>query len=391
MEGLDKILLELTPQIIYWRRHIHANPELGYEEYKTSQFISKTLQQEGIKQLRQYASTGVVADIQGKGSKTIALRADMDALPIIEETGMTYASQNHGVMHACGHDAHMAIVLGVAAVLRRLGNLPGNVKIIFQPCEERLPGGAKSMISEGVLDNPKVDAMLGLHVYPYLNVGTLGVKPGAMMAATDMFNVQIIGRGGHGAAPHTTVDPIVIAANIITSLQTIVSRRINPVEPAVVTVGTIHAGERPNIIPQKATFSGTVRSISPETRAQLQKEITKLITVTAEAAGAKAIIEYEQGHGPLINDKRLTDFVLSNCKSSLGEKAVTLLEAPSMGGEDFAAFAEIIPATYIFFGCAGDVVNPWHHPCFNINENVMPFAVRALTLLIMQYLTNEGI
>lgn len=389
MSDLDKFVANLTPAIIKWRRHVHAHPELGLEEYETAAFIETTLGEAGISSQNRVARTGVVANLAGKGKKTIAIRADIDALPLLEETGLPFASSN-GAMHACGHDAHIAIVLGVAHLLSRLDNLPGNVKFIFQPCEERLPGGAKSMIAEGVLERPKVDAMLGLHVYQYLPTGVVGLKNGAIMAATDIFTVQVEGKGGHGAAPHTTVDPIVTAAQIITALQTIVSRKINPVEPAVVTIGTIHAGERPNIIPSKATLSGTVRSLSPDTREFISSEIRRIVASTAEAAGATAKLNYELGHGPLINDAQLTAFVRDTLVKEYGNKVVRTLDSPSMAGEDFAAFAERVPANYMFFGAAQKgKVYPWHHPCFDIDENVLPFAVKVITTLILKYLQNE--
>lgn len=390
MKELDNILEKLTPQVIEWRRTIHANPELGYEEYKTADFIKNILGQAGIVAQTGIAKTGVVALLKGNGIKTIAIRADMDALPISEETGLSFASKTLGKMHACGHDAHTAIVLGVAHALAKMDKLPGNVKFIFQPCEERLPGGANNMIAAGVLENPKVDAILGLHVYPYLPVGIVGIKPGAMMAATDIFSVEIKGKGGHGAAPHTAVDPVVISAQIIIALQTIVSRKINPVEPAVITVGTIHAGERPNIIPSKVVFSGTVRSVDEETRLALKKEIEHVIKYTAIAGGAEAVINYEIGHGTLFNDEKVTSFVQQSISNSFGIVAVKHLEAPSMGGEDFAIFAQNVPANYMFFGCAGDDIYPWHHSCFNINEAVLPFAVKVLTSLILSYLSTDS-
>lgn len=385
MGNVEEILKTLTPNIIAWRRHLHAYPELGFEEYHTAEYITNILHEIGLKTER-FAKTGVVANIGTDSGKCIAIRADMDALPLREETGLAFSSCNEGVMHACGHDAHVAILLGVASLLSKISMPNVNMKFIFQPSEEHLPSGAKQMLAEGVLQKPKVDAILGFHVYPYLPVGTVGIRKGVIMAATDTFSVEVQGKGGHGAAPHNSVDPIVTAAHMITALQTIVSRKVNPTEPAVVTVGTIHAGERPNVIPEKLVFTGTVRSISPSTRKFLEAEIIRILNSLAESAGAAVKVTYQHGHGPLINNEELTRFTKQVLDKTFGETTVHILDAPSMAGEDFSCFAEAIPANYIFFGAAGEKVHPWHHPCFTINEDVLPFAVKALATLVLQYL-----
>lgn len=379
----------LFQQLVNWRRHFHRHPELGFAEHETGKKISGILEELGAEVFR-YAKTGVAGVIKGGATgPCVALRADMDALPVLEETGVEYASRTPGVMHACGHDAHMAITLGVASLLAANRNLwQGAVKFIFQPAEECPPGGAKAMIEEGVLQNPDVKAVLGLHVFPGLPTGTVGIKTGTVMAAADNIRIMIQGQSGHGAAPHQTVDAVVTAAQAIMALQTIASRKIDPLEPVVVTVGSIHGGTKCNVIASEVELLGTVRTLNPEVRKNMPKLLRQILDGVTAMSGAAYQLDYTWGYPPTVNDEELVGIVREAASQELGSTNVVNLAKPSMGGEDFAYFAQTVPGIFVMLGSgsAGGDNYPWHHARFNIDEQALQYGVRVMTRSLLQVL-----
>ncbi len=338
---------------------------------------------------------GVAALLEGNGktSTTFAVRADMDALPITEETGLPFASKIPGRMHACGHDAHVAMALGAATVLSRMRDeLNGNVKFIFQPGEEG-GGGARLMIEDGVLENPKVDAIVGGHVgslWP-VGLGVVGVKEGSLMAATDSFTLTVRGKGGHGAAPEQSVDPIIVAAQIALVLQTIVSREISPVTPAVVTIGTIQAGTASNIIPDFCVMRGTVRYIDTEMAEFIPGRIREIAEGVAHSMRAKAELAYKRGYPPLINDPQMTALVKRSASKILGAEKVQDLADPTMGGEDMAYYLQKVPGTFFALGSSdrdAEIVYPNHHPKFDVDESVLPLGAAVFCQSAIDFLNT---
>ncbi|HEY7030896.1 MAG TPA: amidohydrolase, partial [Thermomicrobiales bacterium] len=346
---------EILPGVVADRRHLHQNPELGYQEVKTAAFVADRLRALGVEDVRTgIAKTGVTGLIKGTGSgpgagKVVLLRADMDALPIQEQNEVDYHSTVPGTMHACGHDAHTAMLLGTTRLLlERRDRFAGTVKVLFQPAEEG-GAGARVMIGEGVLDDPRVDAAFGIHVAQEEPVGTVSVRPGPMMAAADRFTIVVKGKGGHGAQPHLCIDPIAVGAQLVTALQTIVSREVDPTEPAVVTVGAFRAGEAANVIPDTAELRGTVRSFNPAVREQLATRIQELVRGVAAAMRAEVEINYAPGYPPTVNDPAMTDFTLGVLAEVVG--ADNVLPAPlHMSAEDFSYFLEAVPGCFWFVG-----------------------------------------
>ena len=383
--------MKLEQEIINIRRHIHQNPELSGEEYNTAKFIEEKLAEFAIPSKR-LAKTGVVGMIIGANKgKTVALRADIDALPVNEENKVSYKSKNAGVMHACGHDSHIAIMLGAARILNDNKNkLNGNIKFIFQPAEE-VAGGAKKMIKEGVLKNPKPDMILGAHVCPWLKSGKVGIKYGAMMAAVDKFTIRIKGQIAHGAYPHLGKDAAVAAASFITAAQTIVSREINPVDNAVLTIGQISGGAAYNIICSDVSMTGTVRSVGAKTRAAVKKSIFDKLKGLEAFFGVRCEIDYESYDAPLINSKEITEICRKTANEFYGEENVEILEYPSMGGEDFASYLEEIPGNFMYIGAAKNAQTsyPWHHSNFNIDEAVMPKASKYMAYTVEKILNDR--
>ena len=365
----------LQPQLVEWRRHLHQRPELGFKEQLTAEFIAQKLQQWGIDHQTGIAKTGIVATISSqRPGPVLAIRADMDALPIQEENEVSYRSQHDGIMHACGHDGHTAIALGTAYYLaHHRDDFAGTVKIIFQPAEEG-PGGAKPMIEEGVLNNPDVDAIIGLHLWNNLPLGTVGVRSGALMAAVECFDCTIFGKGGHGAMPHQTVDSIVVSAQIVNALQTIVARNVNPLDSAVVTVGKLHAGSARNIIADTAKMSGTVRYFNPELDGYLGKRIEQIIDGICQSQGASYEFDYQQLYPPVINDAKIAELVRSVATDVVETPAGVVPECQTMGGEDMSFFLQKVPGCYFFLGSANPSKNlayPHHHPRFDFDETAL--------------------
>lgn len=368
---------ELLESIIHWRRELHQIPEVELNLPKTSAYVQKQLKEIGIPFESGIATSGIVGLIQGsKPGKTIALRADMDALPMKEYTQVSYASKNDN-MHSCGHDVHTAMLLGTAKMLNaRKSELHGNVKLIFQPAEEN-PGGAKIMIDEGVLENPKVDRILGMHVgniVKGLDYGKIGVKPNALMAASDVFNLKIKGVGCHGSAPHNGTDPITIASYVITALQQIVSREVNATEPMVLSFGKISGGTTFNVIPEEVELIGIARTFSQETRSFVRKRFEEIATSVTQGLRGTCEIDYFHSYPPLINDPGFTDAFVSSAEKVLDPEEIVLLEDPVMGAEDMSYYLEKIPGTFFFLGTNNPekgIVYSNHSSKFDVDEEVL--------------------
>ncbi|MBW4479762.1 MAG: amidohydrolase [Tolypothrix brevis GSE-NOS-MK-07-07A] len=391
---LSRVRLEirsLQPQLVEWRRQLHQQPELGFQEKLTSEFVSQKLQEWGIEHQTGIAETGIVAIIKGgkiDSGKVLAIRADMDALPIQELNEVPYKSQHDGLMHACGHDGHTAIALGTAYYLQsNRQNFAGTIKIIFQPAEEG-PGGAKPMIEAGVLKNPDVDAIIGLHLWNNLPLGTVGVRAGALMAAVECFKCTILGKGGHGAMPHQTVDSIVVAAQIVNALQTIVSRNVDPIDSAVVTVGELHAGTKVNVIPDTARMSGTIRYFKPDLKGFFKKRIEQIIAGICQSFGASYDLEYWELYPPTINDAEIAEFVRSQAEQVIETPLGIVPECQTMGGEDMSYFLQAVPGCYFFLGSANpgkDLAYPHHHPRFDFDETALQMGVEIFVRCVEKF------
>jgi amidohydrolase len=390
MNDLNAAIAAIRPRLVADRRHFHAHPELAFQEHETAGYVATRLRHLGIPMRTSVGKTGVVGVIRGgRPGKTVLLRADMDALPINETGEKPYISNRPGVMHACGHDGHTAILLAVAQILNdRRADLAGNVVLAFQPAEEAPPGGALGMIADGAMDEPKVDAVFGLHLTS-APVGTVGMRAGAAMAAADSFRAEIIGVGGHASRPQQAVDPVLIAANCVTTLHTIVSREVDPLQSAVITVGTIQAGTVPNVIPASATMSGSVRTFDQTIREALAKKIERTIVGIARAMGGDAKVEYRFGYPVLTNPEEGTAFVRSIALEVVGE-ANTRTNPPIMASEDVGYFIEKAGAgCYFTVGILNEakgitVTN--HNPGFDIDEDALPIGVEMLVRVAEHYL-----
>jgi amidohydrolase len=358
------------------------------------------LQQWGIEHLTGIAQTGIVAIINGKSAenessknaKVLAIRSDMDALPIQEINDVSYRSQHAGVMHACGHDGHVAIALGTAYYLHNHRNsFTGTVKIIFQPAEECL-SGAKPMIKEGVLKNPDVDAIIGLHLSNSLPLGTVGIRVGALTSAVESFDCTILGKGGHGALPHQTVDSIVVASQIVNALQTIVARNVNPLDSAVVTVGELHAGTAYNVIADRAKMGGTVRYSNPTYKDFFKQRFNQIIAGVCQSYGAKYNLEYRSLCPPVVNDPHMAELVITLAQELIETPAGLLREYQTMAGEDMSFFLQEIPGCYFFIGSANpdkDLVYPHHHPRFDFDETALIMGVEMLIRCVEKFFSSE--
>ncbi len=384
---------EILPGVVADRRFLHQHPELALQEYETSRFIVDRLTQLGFDEVRTgIANTGVVGILRGgQPGKTVALRADMDALPIDEENEVEYKSTVSGVMHACGHDAHVSMLLGAARLLtERKADLPGTVMFIFQPGEEGA-GGAKKMVEAGIFNDPKPDAVFGLHIWQDTPSGVVEVMDTVAMSGIDAFQVTITGKGGHGAQPHTTIDPIVVGASIVNALHTIVSRSFDPVLPGVVTLGTFHAGQASNVIPATASFSGTVRFVQPEQAAVARERFESLVLGIAASFGATAEIAYFNGTPATINTPAMAQVVRETGIALFGEDRV--IEGKMKGpSEDFSEFMQLVPGCYFFVGSRNEskgYIWGHHHPKFDIDEDAMATGVSMLAGTAMRYLETQ--
>lgn len=391
-EQIWSLAREVHPYAVEARRHLHRHPELSFQEKETSRFLTERLSELGCSFQTGVGGYGIKVVIEGgKPGPTVALRADIDALPITEETGLEFASCNPGKMHACGHDVHTATLLGTAKALMAMRNeLPGRVVLIFQPAEEQNPGGASLMIRDGVLENPKVDAIFGLHVMPAMPVGTMGFGAGALMAAPDEVVVTIVGRGGHGASPHLTVDPVMVACQTITLLQQVVSRNTSPFQSAVITVGMIHGGTAPNIIPDEVTFQATVRTMDPAVRAKMPIRIEEVVKGVCQAAGATYRFTYDPGYPVLINDEAATEVAKRAALAILDEEQVLPMD-PSMGGEDFAFYLQQVPGSFARLGAsAPGTANPpgLHTSRLLIDEECLAVGIAYYLNVVQEYLAG---
>jgi amidohydrolase len=382
---IEKLSLEIFPKVVSWRRHIHANPELAFEEHKTAEFVSSILSEYNIAHETGIAKTGVVALIKGNNpnSKCIALRADLDALPITETNSHSYISKNIGKMHACGHDYHTATLLGAGVVLNKLkANIEGSIKLIFQPSEEKLPGGAKVMIEHGVLENPKVDLIIGQHVTPEVATGKVGIRAGEFMASADEIYLTVKGKGGHAAFPEKLDDPIISAAHILTNLQQVISRKRSPFTQAVLSFGKIIANGATNIIPDEVKIDGTLRSMDEKWRFEAHEWIKTIAQHTAESNGCECDVNIAVGYPCLINDKELTNMVQTLSKEILDEKNVFEIDK-RMGAEDFAFYSQEIPACFIRVGTgsSSNTQNGLHTSNFEIDEEAIKTSVKLFAWL----------
>src|SRR5262245_23376581 len=369
MPSLSEDVQALGPELVSLRRELHAHPELAFAEHRTAARVAEFLAGSGLDVRTGVGGSGVLASTKGAEGRTVLLRVDLDALPIVEQGSAPYASRNPGVMHACGHDGHTAMGAAAARVLARRGG-PGRVRILFQPAEEG-EGGAQAVIQDGVLEG--VDVVLGVHLWNELPVGTLGVKPGPLMAAVDRLRVVVHGRGGHGAIPHHARDPIVAAAHVVTALQTVVSREVPPVEPAVVTIGAIRGGEAFNVIPDQVTLLGTIRTFDAALRRSMPERIQRLADGIARGLGCRAESEVKPGNPAVINDPAVADLARRAALRVVGEGRV-VLPTPTMGGEDMALYFERVPGCFVFVGSANPargLDQPHHSPFFDFDEDAL--------------------
>lgn len=405
IQDIDRLAKEVEAKVIAWRRDIHQNPELGNREVRTAKVVAEHLRKLGLEVKTGVAKTGVVAVLKGgKPGPVVALRADMDALPVVEAVDLPFASKvkgeyegkEVGVMHACGHDTHVAILMGVAEMFAKVKEqLPGTIKFIFQPAEEGPPrgeeGGAALMVKEGVLENPKPNAIFGLHVVAMMNTGTIGYRAGPLMAAADILRIKVKGRQTHGSQPWSGVDPIVTASQIVLGLQTIISRQVNITnEPAVVTIGSIHGGNRFNIIPEEVEMVGTIRTLDEAMRDDIHKRIKNTAEMIAASQGATVQVEIEKPYAVTINDEELTALMVPTLQRIAGEANVKI-RPKTTGAEDFAFYQQKIPGLFYFVGITPpgrDVtkVAVNHSPKFFVDESGLLLGIRSLAALAIDYL-----
>ncbi len=398
--NVDTRIEAVMPKVVEWRRDFHQHPELSNQEFRTAKIIADHLRALGMEVETEVAHTGVVGTLRGGNGPVVALRADMDGLPVTELVDLPFASKAKGVyqgkevgvMHACGHDNHVAILMGVAEVLAGLGDeLPGTVKFIFQPAEEGTPdgsvGGAELMLMEGAFTNPKPDVVFGLHVFPF-PVGTVATRPEGLMASSDRYQITINGKQTHGAVPWAGVDPIVTASQVVLGLQTIISRQLDAtLTPSIVTVGRIEGGVRNNIIPESVELEGTIRTFDAATRTDIHKRIRRTATNIAEAAGATADVVIDRGYGVTRNDPDLLRQMSSTLETVAGDGFIEATQTTT--AEDFSYFANEVPGLFLFLGVASDdptLVHPNHSPLFYADERALPVGVKALTSLTLDYM-----
>jgi amidohydrolase len=390
-QRIRRLSEQFAPRLVRLRRHLHQYPELALSEYKTAKTIAGELKRIGLGVTTGQYKTSVVGLLQGAyPGKTAAVRADMDALPITEQTNLPFRSRYQGRMHACGHDVNMATVVGAAAILSKLReNMRGNVKFIFQPSEEVHPGGAKFLIEAGVLERPRVGAVFGIHVYTTIPTGQIGVRLGPAMAQSDDFDLTISGVAGHGSSPQEGIDALVCATHVVQALQTISSRRVDPVEPVVVSIGSIHGGEARNVICDRVELKGTVRTLNPKTARRMPKLMSEVIDGVCRSFNAKFKLDYFTGYPILRNNPRVVEIIRSAVSELYSPKAVVEIEHPVMGGEDFAYFLQKVPGAQVCLGARNERIGadkPWHSPQFIADEEAIPIGAATLAAAAWEYL-----
>ena len=387
LDKIRSIAETLAPRLIEIRRHIHAHPELSGQEHQTAAYIAGVLSAAGLNTQESVGKTGVVGELAGAGTdaRLLAIRTDMDALPIVERTGLAFSSHNDGVMHACGHDVHTTVGLGTAMILAELGaQIPGKTRFIFQPAEE-IAQGAAWMVDDGVM--AEVDGIFSLHVFPSIPAGSIGIRYGALTAAADDLEITIVGESGHGARPHEAIDAIWIAAQVITSLQQAIGRTQNPLRPIVLTIGKINGGRAHNIIADRVVMTGTVRSLHPDTHATLPTWIEQITTDICRTYGAKCEVNYRRGVPSVQNDMALNKILESSARAACGSDRVHLLLEPSLGAEDFSVYLQHAPGSMFRLGVGvPDGKNhPLHHPQFMVDESAIITGVVTMAYTAYQY------
>ncbi|MBS9395388.1 MAG: amidohydrolase [Dolichospermum sp. LBC05a] len=393
LNRLKDLTTNIAPRLVEIRRHIHAHPELSGQEYQTAAFVAGVLSANGLHVEEGIGKTGVIGELQGTqpSDRILAIRTDMDALPIQERTSLEYASRIEGVMHACGHDIHTTVGLGTAMVLSQIApELGGKVRFLFQPAEE-IAQGANWMVQDGVMNN--VAAILGLHVFPSIPAGSVGIRYGALTAAADNLEIIIMGESGHGARPHEAIDAIWIAAQVITSLQQAISRTQNPLRPVVLSIGQINGGRAPNVIADKVQLLGTVRSLHPETRDKLPRWIENIVANVCNSFNAKYQVNYHQGVPSVQNDNALTQLLQSSAEEAWSNDRVQILPEPSLGAEDFSVYLEHAPGSMFRLGVGYEerIINhPLHHPQFEVDESAIITGVVTLAYAAYKYWLNKS-
>lgn len=394
-EEIKSLASKFHNQVVEYRRHLHAHPELSFKEYETSKYIAAFLDKHGISYQGGYVETGIVAHIHGKNpdKKVIALRADMDALPITETNEVSYKSTNEGVMHACGHDVHSSSMMGVALILNEIKEqFEGTVKIVFQPGEEIIPGGASLMIKEHALKKPDAELIVGQHVYPQLPAGEVGFKKGIYMASADELHVTVKGKGGHAALPHTTVDPILVASHIVVALQQIISRNCNPVTPSVLSFGKIEGLGATNIIPDQVKLAGTFRTFDEGFRAEAKVKMKKMAETIAEGMGGSCEFNVADGFPFLINDEKVTDICWESAKEYLGNDKVKALDL-RMTSEDFAYYSHILPSCFYRLGVTkpvGGKEEGLHTSTFDVDESALETSIGLMSWIAVNLLAANS-
>ena len=386
MVDIRQLVSEYKELVINTRRDLHQIPETAYTEEKTSAYVTEYLNKEGLEVQTGIATYGVVGSLKtGRPGPTLMIRADMDALPVTEETDLPFASTHPGVMHACGHDAHVAMALVTASVLKRIKDeLNGTIKFVFQPAEEG-PGGAKPMIDEGVLENPKVDYSIGCHVWPEIPEGTIGVRSGPFMAAMDRFDIKIVGRGGHGAMPHMCIDALEAGTQVVSALQRISSRHMNPLDPVVVTVGMFHAGTAFNVIPGDAQLSGTTRTFNLDIWNSWEERLEKVVRGVCESMGVEFELVFSKGYPPTVNDDSMAEVIRRCAQNVVGPDNVVEPDR-TMGGEDMSYFLQQTKGCFYALGVGREEFAPVHNSRFNFNEDVLALGVETHCRVAMDLL-----